>query len=212
MEAGRTSGEAHAPPPVAAPLASVGEAGPSDLGRVAALGGNENVKHLMNFIAQTTSQVALTTGNQLLAKFREEISSQVPISQSIIPSGTTVGGSRAGMPISGRSAPETTTPAPPMRRIRFDWDLDLLSLPQEQNNDVNAKVRLVAARHFKIWDQWKEQPTEKKQECINELRAFYKGIDAIPDSFFRDKKKAKTGNNGGARKKPTAKTRASRRR
>ncbi|KAL3682950.1 hypothetical protein R1sor_000972 [Riccia sorocarpa] len=210
MEAARTSGEAPAPPPVAAPLASVGEAGPSD--SLAALGGNENVKHLMIFIAQTTSQVALTTGNQLLAKFREEISSQVPISQSITPSGTTIGGSRAGTPISGRSAPETTTPAPPTRRIRLDWDLDLLSLPQEQNNDVNAKVRLVAARHFKIWDQWKEHPTEKKQECINELRAFYKGTDAIPDSFFRDKKKAKTGNNGGARKKPTAKTRASRRR
>ncbi|KAL3690778.1 hypothetical protein R1sor_004429 [Riccia sorocarpa] len=111
----------------------------------------------------------------------------VPISQSITPSGTTVGGSRAGTPISGWSAPETTTLAPPTRRIRLDWDLDLLSLPQQQNNDVNAKVRLVAARHFKIWDQWKEQPTEKKQECINELRAFYKGTDAIPDSFFRDK-------------------------
>ncbi|KAL3699525.1 hypothetical protein R1sor_017547 [Riccia sorocarpa] len=72
-------------------------------------------------------------------------------------------------------------------QVRLDWNKDLLSLPQDQNNEVNSKVRLVAERHVKIWDQWKEQPTEKKHECISELRSFYKGAEVIPDSFSRDK-------------------------
>ncbi|KAL3697095.1 hypothetical protein R1sor_011171 [Riccia sorocarpa] len=102
-------------------------------------------------------------GNQLLAKFREEISSQVPVSQSITPSGTTVGGSRTKTPIFGRSAPETTTHAPPTRRIRLDWDLDLLSLPQEQNNDVNAKVR----DKFSAWGRNKRQYLNKNIRSVS---------------------------------------------
>ncbi|KAL3689042.1 hypothetical protein R1sor_015351 [Riccia sorocarpa] len=59
--------------------------------------------------------------------------------------------------------------------------------PQLQAKRCQAKMRLVAESHLKISDQWKDQSTEKKQECITEVRSFYKGVDLIPDSFFRDK-------------------------
>ncbi|KAL3687330.1 hypothetical protein R1sor_013639 [Riccia sorocarpa] len=189
LEAGRTSAEAGgagtSTPCVAE---AVGEAGPSNntAELVFALGGTDNFKLLMQLIAETTSQVALTTGNQLLAKF-QEISTQTPNSQALAPSGATIDGSRAGTPVSGRSGPPSATASQPPKRVRLDWNKDLLSLPQDQNKDVNSKVRLVAERHMKIWDQWKEQPTQKKQECISELRSFYKGAEVIPDSFFKDK-------------------------
>ncbi|KAL3694073.1 hypothetical protein R1sor_007724 [Riccia sorocarpa] len=189
LEAGRTSAEAGgagtSTPRVAE---AVGEAGPNNntAELVSALGGTDNFKLLMQLIAETTSQVALTTGNQLLAKF-QEISTQTPNSQALAPSGATIDGSRAGTPVSGRSGPPSATASQPPKRVKLDWNKDLLSLPQDQNKDVNSKVRLVAERHMKIWDQWKEQPTEKKQECISELRSFYKGAEVIPDSFFKDK-------------------------
>ncbi|KAL3689847.1 hypothetical protein R1sor_016156 [Riccia sorocarpa] len=127
-----------------------GEAGTSNVTTelVSALGGEQNFKTLMDLIAQTTSQVALTAGNVLLDKFREMQHQQ-----------------------------QNSTTASP----------GLLSLPFDQNNDVNAKTRLVAERHFKISDHWKDQSIEKKQECITEVRLFYKSADQIPDSFFRDK-------------------------
>ncbi|KAL3695849.1 hypothetical protein R1sor_009925 [Riccia sorocarpa] len=186
---GRTSGGALGERTARIPVVeAAGEARPSNntAGLVSALGGTDNFKTLMELIAQTTSQVALTTGNQLLAKF-QEITSQAQNPQVLTPSGTTIDGSRTGTPISGRSTPGSRPPQPPTRRIRLDWNQDLLSLPQDQNNDVNAKVRLISERHFKIWDQWMDQPTEKKQECITELRLFYKGADVIPNSYFRDK-------------------------
>ncbi|KAL3683167.1 hypothetical protein R1sor_001189 [Riccia sorocarpa] len=189
LEAGRTSAEAGgagtSTPRVAE---AVGEVGPSNniAGLVSALGGTDNFKLLIQLIAETTSQVALTTGNQLLAKF-QEISTLTPNSQALAPSGATIDGSRSGTPVSGRSGPSSATTSQPPKQVRLDWNKDLLSLPQDQNNDVNSKVRLVAERHMKIWDQWKQQPTEKKQECISELRSFYKGAEVIPDSFFRDK-------------------------
>ncbi|KAL3700285.1 hypothetical protein R1sor_018307 [Riccia sorocarpa] len=81
--------------------------------------------------------------------------------------------SKARTPISGRSAVDGSSPtthAPPKRRMKLDWNSNLQSLPQEQNNDVNSKVRLVAERHFKISDQSKDRGTEKKQECILERK------------------------------------------
>ncbi|KAL3701944.1 hypothetical protein R1sor_019966 [Riccia sorocarpa] len=166
-----------------------GEAGTSNVTTelVFALGGEQNFKTLMDLIAQTTSQVALTRGNVLLDKSRKMQHQQ----QNLTTASPGVDASRAGTPISGRStdvhAVTPLPPPPPKRRMKLDWNSELLSLPSDQNNDVNAKTRLVAERHFKISDHWKDQPTEKKQECITEVRSFYKGADQIPDSFFRDK-------------------------
>ncbi|KAL3700271.1 hypothetical protein R1sor_018293 [Riccia sorocarpa] len=145
---------------------------------------------LIALVAESTSKVALSTGNQLLSEFRNFTASQ-PVNPSGTPSGVlTVDTSRAGTLISGRSAadgPSPTTHAPPKRRMKLDWNSNLQSPSHEQNNDINSKVRLVAEQYFKISDQWKDQGTEKKQECILEVRQFYKGADDIPNSFFRDK-------------------------
>ncbi|KAL3693683.1 hypothetical protein R1sor_007334 [Riccia sorocarpa] len=80
---------------------------------VSVLGGPENYATLMALIAETSSKVALTTGNTLLATLRDMTSHQsiLPIST---PSGVqTVDGSRAGTPISGASADLPTSGAPP---------------------------------------------------------------------------------------------------
>ncbi|KAL3696039.1 hypothetical protein R1sor_010115 [Riccia sorocarpa] len=156
---------------------------------VSVLRGPENYATLMALIAETSSKVALTTRNTLLATLRDMTSHQsiLPIST---PSGVrTVDGSRVGTPIFGASAdlPTSGAPPPPKRRMKLDWNATLLSLPSDQNNDVNAKTSLVAERHFKIFEQWKDQASEKKQECITDVRSFYRGTDDIPDSFFRNK-------------------------
>ncbi|KAL3696473.1 hypothetical protein R1sor_010549 [Riccia sorocarpa] len=156
---------------------------------VSVLGGRGNYATLMALIAETSSKVSLTTGNTLLATLHDMTShhSILPISTS---SGVQTGdGSRAGTPISGASAdlPTSDAPPPPKRRMKLDWNATLLSLPSNQNNDVNAKTRLVAERHFKISDQWKDHASEKKQECITDVRSFYRGTGDILDSFFRDK-------------------------
>ncbi|KAL2642791.1 hypothetical protein R1flu_010378 [Riccia fluitans] len=145
------------------------EAGPNNSRLAATLEGDENFKTLLNYIAQTTSRIAMQTENQLLAKFRKEFDAQKQNLQLDTPFGMTIGGSEAGTLISQRSAPETITPVPPNRRNKLDWNFEMQSLPQEQDNGVNAKVRLVEERHFKIWDQWKNQPTKKKQECISKF-------------------------------------------
>ncbi|KAL2635386.1 hypothetical protein R1flu_006865 [Riccia fluitans] len=68
---GRTPGDAPTSPFIAMPVGE-DEVGPNNSRLAAALGGDENFKTLLNYIAQTTSQVAMQMGNQLLAKFREE--------------------------------------------------------------------------------------------------------------------------------------------
>ncbi|KAL3694148.1 hypothetical protein R1sor_007799 [Riccia sorocarpa] len=174
-------GEAHENP-------QAGEAGASSDagGLVSALGGQENFKMLLTLITESIKQAALSTGNTLLEKFAE-FRNQPPLSHGGTPFGMqTVDGSNSGTPVSGQSTPPVVTP-PPGKGMKLEWNSELLSLPNEQNNHVNAKVRLVAERHFKKLDHWKDQPTEKKQECIMELRQYYRNTEQIPDSFFRDK-------------------------
>ncbi|KAL2610456.1 hypothetical protein R1flu_029029 [Riccia fluitans] len=71
QEGARTPGEALAPLSIAMPVGE-DEARPNNSRIVATLGAHENFKTLLNYIAQTTSRVAMQMGNQLLAKFREE--------------------------------------------------------------------------------------------------------------------------------------------
>ncbi|KAL2631218.1 hypothetical protein R1flu_015904 [Riccia fluitans] len=74
-EGARTPREALAPQSIAM-LVGEDEAGPSNSRLAAALGDDENFKTLLNYIAQTTSQLAMQTGNQFLEKFHEEFDAQ----------------------------------------------------------------------------------------------------------------------------------------
>ncbi|KAL2635454.1 hypothetical protein R1flu_006933 [Riccia fluitans] len=147
QEGVRTPGEAPTPPSVAMPVGE-DEARPNNSRLAATLGGDENFKTMLNYIPQTIFRVAMQKGNQLLAKFREEFDAHKQNLQLDTPSRMTVGGSGARTPISQRSALETITPIPPNRRIKLDWNFELQSLPQAQNNDMNAKGAIDSRETF----------------------------------------------------------------
>ncbi|KAL2621912.1 hypothetical protein R1flu_002117 [Riccia fluitans] len=71
QEGARMPREAPSPLSVAMPFGE-DEAGPNNSRLATALEVDENFKTLLNYIAQTTSRVAMQTENQLLAKFCEE--------------------------------------------------------------------------------------------------------------------------------------------
>ncbi|KAL3693688.1 hypothetical protein R1sor_007339 [Riccia sorocarpa] len=134
-----------------------GEAGTSNVTTelVSALGGEQNFKTLMDLIAQTTSQHQ---------------------QQNLTIASPGVDASRAGTPISGRSidvpAVPPPPPPPPKRRMKLDWNSELLSLPSDQNNDVNAKTR----DKFSAWGRNRRQYLNKN---IRSVSAGKKSVDYL---------------------------------